>query len=183
MDFAEGRNDDTDNNGRDVEELLQVGGGNAEDPARDENSNRSSGLEHLDEGNREVEICQVSADQTQTEKDTNGDDSAHVDARRHLDGLSAIKEVSPSGEDLGDNGRKGQVVGGEDDGVAWSFACQLGDRSRDDSRSVRKLRVSRSHLLNRMTEELKPIQALHRLVSKSRAVRVDPREELTQRRR
>lgn len=118
MDFAKGRNDDTDNNGRNVEELLQVGGGNTEDPARDEDSNGSGGLEHLDESNREVEVCQVSADQTQTEKDTNGDDGAHVDARRHFDGLSAIKEVSPSSEDLGDDGRKGQVVGGEDNGVA-----------------------------------------------------------------
>lgn len=118
VDFAKGRNDDTNDNGRDVEELLQVGSGNAEDPARDEDSNGSGGLEHLDESNREVEVCQVSADQTQTEKDTDGNNSAHVDARSHLDGLSAIKQVSPSGEDLCDDGRKGQVVGREDDRVA-----------------------------------------------------------------
>lgn len=32
--------------------------------------------------------------------------------------------------------------------------------------NVRKLRVSRSHLLNRMTDDEKPIHALHNVVSK-----------------
>lgn len=33
-------------------------------------------LQHLDEGNTQVEVCQVTTDQTQTEHDTNGHNGA-----------------------------------------------------------------------------------------------------------
>ena len=64
VDFSARGDDDTDDDDRDVEELPQARRGNAESPAGDENGNRSGGLEHLDESDREVQVGQVSADQT-----------------------------------------------------------------------------------------------------------------------
>lgn len=160
VNLSQGSNDDADNDGRDVEELLQVGSGYTKNPSRYEDSNRRSGLEHLDESNREVEIGQVSAYQTQAEEDTDRDNGTDVDTTSHLDSLSAVKKSCASSHYLGNDGRKGQVVCGEDDGVAWIAHMSAKGRGLSESWHVRKLRVSRSHLLNRMTEELKPIQAL-----------------------
>lgn len=77
-------------------------------------------LEHLDEGNGEVEVGQIAADQTQAEEDTNGDNCADVDPAGHLDRLAAIEEGSPVGEDLGHQGREDEVVGRQNDRVACS---------------------------------------------------------------
>jgi len=40
-------------------------------------------LEHLNERNTEVEVCQVAKDQTQTEHGANWDDRAQVDTASH----------------------------------------------------------------------------------------------------
>lgn len=119
VDFAHRGNDDTDDNGGDIEELLQVRLRHAQGPTRDQNGDRRGGLEHLDEGNRQVEVGQVAADKTQAEEDTNWHDGSQVHATRHLNRLSAIEHRRPAGHDLGDNRGKGQVVGREDNGVAW----------------------------------------------------------------
>lgn len=117
VDFTKGGNNDTDDNGGDVEELLEVGLGDAERPAGDEDRDGGGGLEHLDKGDGEVEVGQVTANQTETEEETNGDDGAEVDAASHLDILTTIEDAGPAGEGLGNDGGKDQVVGGEDDGV------------------------------------------------------------------
>lgn len=75
-------------------------------------------LQHLDEGNTQVEISHVTADQTQTEHKTDGNDSAKVDTAGHLDGLAAVQNVGGTGKDLGHNGREGQVPCCEDNGEA-----------------------------------------------------------------
>ena len=161
-------NNDTNDNGGDVEELLQVGLRDAEGPARDQDCDGSSGLEHLDKGNGQVKVCQVTANQTEGEEDTNGDDGAQVHAASHFDRLTAIKNGGPSGKALGDDSRKRKVVGREDNGVVcessvsipWSrIEAWKASRAGGD---VRNLRVSSTHLLKRMTEELKPIQTLRR---------------------
>ena len=82
---------------------------NAKSPARQQNSNGCSGLEHLDEGNREIEVCHVSANKTQTEEDTNGHDGSQVDAASHLDILTAVQDIGGASENLGHEGSKGQV--------------------------------------------------------------------------
>lgn len=120
VDFAHRRNDDSDDNGGDVEELLQVWRGHTQSPAGNQDGDGSGGLEHLNKGNGEVEVGQVAADQTQAEEDTDWDDGSQVDAAGHLDGLSAIEKSRPAGQDLGNDGGKGKVVSREDNGIAWS---------------------------------------------------------------
>lgn len=120
VDFAHRRNDDTDDNGGDVEELLQVWRGHTQSPAGNQDGDGGSGLEHLNKGNGEVEIGQVAADQTQAEEDTNWDDGSQVDAAGHLDSLSAIEKSRPAGQNLRNDGGKGKVVSREDNGIAWS---------------------------------------------------------------
>ena len=48
-------------------------------------------LDHLNKGDTEVEIGQVSTDQTQAEEYTNRNDGAQVDAPSHLNRLPAIE--------------------------------------------------------------------------------------------
>lgn len=117
VNLANGGNDDTDDNGGDVEELLHVGGRDTQGPGSQQDSDGSGGLEHLDESDGEVEVGQVTADQTQAEEDTDRNDSAQVNAASHLDRLATIKHCSPSCHTLGDDRRKRQVVGGKDNGV------------------------------------------------------------------
>jgi hypothetical protein len=195
LDLADGCDDDTDDDDRDVQENPQVGGGDTQRPASDEDRDGRGGLaswlatqfscqgasvkaglanlKHLNEGDREVEVGQVAADQTQAEKDTNGDNCADVDPAGHLDRLAAIEEGGPVGKDLGHQSREEEVVRSQDDGVAcvasvWSAKSVFGEGAARlcISGALRKLRVSRIHLLNRMTEEDKLIQTLKgRMVS------------------
>lgn len=174
VDFAHRRNDDTDDNGGDVEELLQVWRGHTQSPAGNQDGDGSGGLEHLNKGNGEVEVCQVTADQTQAEEDANWHDGSQVDAAGHLDSLSAIEKSRPAGQDLRNDGGKGEVVSREDNGIAWSQKASahiLNWREKSvvrirRGRHIRKLSVSRSHLLNRITEELKPIHVLRGALAK-----------------
>lgn len=64
VNLAEGGNDDTDDNGRDIEELPQVGRGDTKSPTREEDSDGSGGLEHLDESDGKIQVCQISENQT-----------------------------------------------------------------------------------------------------------------------
>lgn len=74
-------------------------------------------LEHLDEGDRKVEICEVTANERQREHDTDWDDGAQVHSAGHGDLLSRIQHSCESGETLGHDGRKGQMPCCEDDWV------------------------------------------------------------------
>ena len=82
-------------------------------------------LQHLDESNGEVQVCQVATDQTQTEEDADGDDGPDVDTASHLDGLTAVQHVGPPGEDLGHERSEHEMVGGEDDGVALATVSAI----------------------------------------------------------
>lgn len=64
VNLAEGGNDDTDDNGGDIEELPQVGRGDTKSPTREEDSDGSGGLEHLDESDGKIQVCQISENQT-----------------------------------------------------------------------------------------------------------------------
>ena len=72
-------------------------------------------LEHLDESDTQIQICHVTADQAQTEEDTNWEDGAEVHTTGHFDGLAAIQQVGGSGKKLGHDGREGQVPCCKDD--------------------------------------------------------------------
>lgn len=91
VDLADGGDDDSTDNHRNVEELPRVELRHAERPAREEHSHGHSGLEHLDKSHGKIEIGNVAANEAQTEEDSNRDDSAHVHIRSHLDGSAAVK--------------------------------------------------------------------------------------------
>ena len=82
-------------------------------------------LEHLDEGNAEVEVGEVTADQAQAEEEADRHDGAEVNTARHLDRLAAIEQSGVPGEQLCHDGREGQVVGGQDDRVPCSCLSML----------------------------------------------------------
>jgi len=74
-------------------------------------------LEHLDEGNRKIEIGKVAKDQAQTEACANGDNSSHVHLGSHLNLVASIKKVGPSGHELCHDSCHGQVVRCQDDRI------------------------------------------------------------------
>ena len=75
-------------------------------------------LEHLNESNTEVEVREVTADQTQAEEDTDGDDGTEVDPAGHLNSLASIKKGGIAGKQLRRDGCEGQMVGGQNDRVS-----------------------------------------------------------------
>jgi len=76
-------------------------------------------LQHLDESNTQVEISDVTANQTQTEEKADGDNSAQVHTTSHLDRLAAIEQSSGTSQKLGHESRERQVPCCEDDGETW----------------------------------------------------------------
>lgn len=73
LDLAKGSNNDTEDNDADISKHLHVGRGNAESPGGEQGDDGVGGLQHLDEGDREVQVGDVAADQRQAEHDTDGD--------------------------------------------------------------------------------------------------------------
>lgn len=63
----------------------------------------------MDEGDREVEVDEVGADEGGAVEDADWDDSSEVDAPGHADLVTGIKEGGEAGESLGKNGREKQV--------------------------------------------------------------------------
>ena len=120
-------------------------------------------LEHLDESNTEVQVCQVSTNQTQAEEQPNGNNGTQVDASSHLDSLAPIKKVCIAREKLGHDCRKSQVVGGQDDRVVCLvLVLVLTIFHHNIVGALRNFSVSRIHLLNKITEELTLIQVLQK---------------------
>lgn len=116
LDFTKGRNDNADDNGGDVQENLEVDGSHSQSPSSQEHGNGCGGLEHLNESDTEIQVGNVSADQTQAEEEANGYNRTEVNAASHLDGLAAIKQVGGAGEDLSHEGCECQVPCCEEDG-------------------------------------------------------------------
>ena len=57
-------------------------------------------LEHLDKGHAQVQVCQVTADQTRTEKGPNWYNSSEIDSTSHLDRFAPIEKSCGLGHDL-----------------------------------------------------------------------------------
>ena len=118
-------------------------------------------LDHLDEGDREVEVGEVTADERQREEDTNGNNGSKVDSAVHGNLLSGIQDCGETSEDLGADGCKTEMPCCEEDGEAcrvmswYSMAGGLQADSRKFS-----FFSSRMYLLKRMTLELMAIQTL-----------------------
>lgn len=69
----------------------------------------ASHLKHLDKGHAQVHICKISADQAETEKDSDWDDRTKVDSASHLDSLATIKKLGCTSHDLCHDSRKGEM--------------------------------------------------------------------------
>lgn len=66
-------------------------------------------LEHLNEGDAEVHVREVAADQTQTKEESNGDNSPEVDTTSHRNGVSRVQQVRATRNDLGHDGRESEM--------------------------------------------------------------------------
>lgn len=73
LDLAKGSDNDAKDNDTDVSKHLHVWRGNTESPGGEQGDDGVGGLQHLDEGDREVQVGDVAADQRQAEHDTDGD--------------------------------------------------------------------------------------------------------------
>ena len=181
LDLAERGNDDTNNDERHVSESLHVGGRKTHDPGCDQDSDGSgslclsqfsvvqhfridrllSYLNHLNEGDGEVEVGEVTANERQREEDTNGNNGSKVDSAVHGDLLPRIQDCGETSEDLGADGRKTEMPCCEENREAckvmsWnSMAVAQGANLRKFS-----FFSSRMYLLKRMTLELMAIQTL-----------------------
>lgn len=60
-------------------------------------------LEHLNQGNTEVEICLVAANKTDAVEDSDGDNCADIGANVHVDISAAVKETCGPSQNLRDD--------------------------------------------------------------------------------
>lgn len=72
-------------------------------------------LEHLDESNTQIQISNITADQTQTEEKTDRNNSTKVDTASHLHGFPSIEQSGGARQKLGHEGRKCQMPCCEND--------------------------------------------------------------------
>lgn len=166
LDLADRCDDHTNDNRGDVQEHLQVRLRHSHTPAAEEHGDRRGSLEHLDEGDAQVQVGQIATDQAQAEEQSNWDNGPQVDPSRHLDRLAPIEEGGVASQKLCHDRREGQVVARQDDRVAYGAplsamrSAQVSP-GRLEACDLRNSRVSRIHLLNKMTEELMLIQILY----------------------
>ena len=71
----------------------------------------------MDEGDGEVQVGEVAADEGEGEHEADGDDVAEVDAPGHGDFFARVEHGGEAGHELGHDGCEAQVPGGERDGV------------------------------------------------------------------
>jgi hypothetical protein len=79
----------------------------------------------LDEGDTQIQVCQVTAHQTQAEGNPNRDDSSKVYATSHLDLLSAVKEGGRARQDLRHDGREDEMPCCQENGVIWRTLAKV----------------------------------------------------------
>ena len=116
LDLTEGGDHDTDDDDRHVAQGLEVGRGNAEGPSGNQGRDSVGGLQHLDEGHTEVQVGQVTTDQTQTEHDTNGNDGPAVGGRGHRDLVAGVQDCGAASQNLGHRGSENHVPCCEEQG-------------------------------------------------------------------
>lgn len=133
--LSEGRNDNTEDDEGDISEDLEVHRCNAHAPSCEQDSDRGGSLcelacnhdvprifthlEHLDESDTKVQVCLVTADQAQTEKEADWHNGAQVDFAGHGHLLSRVKDGGEAREDLGHDGREDQMPCCKEDWKVW----------------------------------------------------------------
>lgn len=126
LDLAVRGNDDSHHNGRDIGELLHVGRSDHEGPCSEESGNHigclffgrkkkvsipashtSNGswsfsyLQHLNKRHTQIQIGDISTDQTEAEEQTNGKDGSSVGFAVHRHLVSGIENGRKLGQTLG----------------------------------------------------------------------------------
>jgi hypothetical protein len=66
-------------------------------------------LEHLDEGDGQVDVGHVAEHETQTEEDADGDNGAEIDASSHGHLLPRVQHGCEAGQQLGHDGGEDQM--------------------------------------------------------------------------
>lgn len=82
LDLAKRGDGHTNHNQEHIAQCAEVSLGDTESPGGQQGHDGIGGLEHLDKGYTEVQVCQVTADQTQTEHKTDRHDGPPVFRRR-----------------------------------------------------------------------------------------------------
>jgi hypothetical protein len=80
LDLADGGDHDANDDEADIAEGFERGLGDAHAPAGEQGDDGHGCFEHLDEGDGEVEVGEVAADEGEGEHETDGDDATEVDA-------------------------------------------------------------------------------------------------------
>lgn len=124
LNLAVGCNDHTNDNEGNIAECLEVWWCDSKDPRSDEHSNRCGGFEHLNEGDGEVEVGQVTADQRQREHEANGYNGSKIDSAGHGDLLARVQHVGCPRQDLGHERGKGEMPCCEEDWVVEPSGVQ-----------------------------------------------------------
>lgn len=123
LDLAEGGEGDAGDDDEDVEQGGEAGVGDAPGPRGEEDGDGGGRLEHLDEGDGEVEVDEVGADEGARVEEADGADGAEVEARRDGELVARVEEGGGAGEELRREGGEDEVPAGEEDGCACQLRC------------------------------------------------------------
>ena len=93
----------------DGEHAAEIGVLDAPCPGDKQHGDGRGGLEHLDEGDAQVQIGQVAADETSAVEQSDRYDGAQVQAARHLHLVSAIEQAGGPRQDLRGDRREDEM--------------------------------------------------------------------------
>ncbi len=106
MNLAEAGEGNTGYDTQDVEDAAHIGMFDTPRPGGKQNRNGSGGLEHLNEGDAQVHVGEVAADETGTVKKADGHNGAQVKTTGHFNLVASIDELGSPGQDLGGDRRE-----------------------------------------------------------------------------
>ena len=109
VDLAEAGQGDAADDEQDVEQLLDRRVLDAPGPGDRQHGHGRGGLEHLDEGDAEVEVDHVAAHEAGAVEQADGQDGAQVEPARHLDVLAPVEQGGGARQDLGRGGGEDEV--------------------------------------------------------------------------
>ena len=118
MNLAEAGEGNTGHDTQDVEHAAHVRVFDTPRPGGKQHGNGSGGLEHLNEGDAQVHIGEVAADETGAVKKADGDNGAQVKTTRHFNLVASIDEFGSPGQELGGDRREHKMPACEDHGCS-----------------------------------------------------------------
>lgn len=101
-----------------VEESRRAGVGDAPDPGDGQDGDGVGGVEHLDEGDGEIKVDDIGADEGEGKADADGDNGAGVDARGDVQRVARVEQGGGAGEDVYRDGGEDEVPARQEDRCA-----------------------------------------------------------------